>query len=70
MSILQWFKHKILGYDYINWSNSADDGVARVFRTPDGKVCYWRYRSIRLLDVIKNKDQVIWLTCPPSKYGF
>lgn len=58
----------IFGWDYICWSNSADDGIARVFKSKCGKVIYYRYKVTKVIDVINNKDQVIWLTCEPSKY--
>lgn len=57
-----------LGFDYIYWSNSADQGIARVFRLPDGGVYYWRYRITSVMDEIKSPEQVRWITCKPSKY--
>lgn len=60
--------NKLFGFDYIYWENTADQGVARVFVTKDGNICYWRYRSTRLLDKITNPSQVVWLTCSPTKY--
>ena len=58
----------LFGWDYIYWSNSADQGVARVYCSHDGKAFYFRYRILQLVDVIKQPDQVVWLTCEPSKY--
>ena len=58
----------LFGWDYIAWDNSVARGVARVFTTPDGNVCYWRYKSIKVIDIINKPNEVIWLTCPPSKY--
>lgn len=66
------FKYKILnklfGWDYIQWRNSADCGIARVLVDGDGCVYYWRYKSSKLADIIPNKSAVLWLTCSPSKY--
>lgn len=61
--------HLLFGWDYIVWENTVASGIARVFIIPDGRVVYWRYRSIKCLDVIKKKTDVIWLTCSPAKYG-
>ena len=66
--MLYRLKHKIFGWDYIAWKNSADQGIARVHKDHNSVVWYWRYRSTRLLDRIEKPEQVIWLTCPPSKY--
>lgn len=61
--------NKIFGWDYIVWENSADRGISRVSRSPDGNVFYWRYRITCTVDYIKTpKDVKLWLTCPPSKY--
>ena len=58
----------LFGWDYIWWKNSADMGIARVKVLPNGEIAYWRYRASRVLDVIKNKEQVVWLTCDADKY--
>jgi hypothetical protein len=63
-------KNLLFGWDYIQWKNSADSGIARVMKLPDGKIVYWRYRNISYMDEIKEANQVRWLTCPPSKFGF
>lgn len=60
--------NKIFGWDYISWQNTCDDGIARVFKTKCGKVVYLRYKHTKVLDIIKNKDQVLWLKCEPEKY--
>lgn len=60
--------HLLFGWDYIAWSNFADQGVARVSRDFEGRVYYWRYKSVHLADPIKSPEQVFWLTCPSSKY--
>lgn len=59
----------LFGYDYIQWENCADQGVARVFKLSSGKIVYWRYKSTSTMDEIKNSNQVNWLTCHPSKFG-
>jgi len=61
-------KNLLFGWDYVQWNNSADSGIARVFKTKDGRVVYWRYRNISVLDEIANQEQVYWLTCSPAKY--
>lgn len=61
-------KKFLFGWDYINWSNSAASGIARVNVSPDGKVWYWRYCITNLIDEIRSPEQVTWLTCHPSKY--
>ena len=58
----------LFGWDYIYWKNSAAQGIAKVFKAKDGKVLYFRYRISNLIDEIKKPEQVIWLTCKPSKY--
>jgi len=61
--------NKLFDYDYIAWRNSADKGVARLHREEgNGRCWYWRYKNTCCADVIKDSDQVIWLTCEPSKY--
>lgn len=56
------------GWDYIHWRNTVSQGVARVFEAECGKVVYWRYKNIRVLDEVEKPDQVIWLTCHSDKY--
>ena len=60
--------HRLFGWDFIRWSNSADQGIARVRVDGMGRVWYWRYRTTKLADVIREPDDVLWLTCSPWKY--
>jgi hypothetical protein len=60
--------HLLFGWDYIHWSHAADRGIARVRVDGLGRVWYWRYRSIKLADLIAKPEQVLWLTCAPNKY--
>lgn len=60
--------HWLFAWDYIVWSKQIDQGIARVHIDGEGKPWYWRYKSTRLADRILRADQVIWLTCHPSKY--
>lgn len=60
--------NKLFGWDYIHWTNSCDQGNARVHKSPDGKVWYYRYKITCIIDVINEPDDVIWLTCHPNKY--
>lgn len=65
-------KYKLLnylfGYDYIQWHNSADSGIARVQKDGNGVVLYFRYKSTKVVDRINNPKEVIWLTCSPDKF--
>lgn len=60
--------NRLFGWDYIQWANTCAGGVARVHHAGGGKVFYWRYKSTGSADIIRKADQVIWLTCEPSKY--
>jgi len=60
--------HLLFGWDYIQWENSADEGIARVFVEGSGRVVYWRYRTTKVMDEIREPEQVKWLTCSPGKY--
>lgn len=60
----------LFGWDYVHWRNTADTGIARIHRTPDSVVWYYRYKSTSCIDVITpaNWDSVVFLTCNRSKY--
>jgi len=60
--------NKLFGWNYVSWANSADSGIARVHVDGAEKVYYWRYKSTKVLDIIREPEQVRWLTCPPSIY--
>jgi len=65
--------HKLFGWDYIHWENSADYGVARVHKSPEGTVWFWRYKNVKCCDVITSAKggssfKVVWLTCKASDY--
>ena len=60
--------HKLFGWDYIAWRNSADSDIARVRVTPMGEVYYWRYKLTKIADVITDPKKVMWLTCHSDKY--
>lgn len=60
--------HLLFGWDYVIWSNSVADGIARVHAGFGQGPWYWRYRRIHCADRIRSAEQVIWLTCEPSKY--
>jgi len=59
----------IFGWDYIQWSNFSDRGIARVHLDGNGRIFYWRYKTTRVADEIKHAKQVLWLTCKPEKFG-
>lgn len=60
--------NKLFGWDYIYWKSFASQGIARVHTSPIGKVWYFRYKNIEIIDTIDTPDQVLWLTCNPDKY--
>jgi hypothetical protein len=60
--------NKLFGWDYIQWTNTAASGVSRVFNDGNKRACYFRYKITGLVDEIKTKEQVFWLTCEPDKY--
>lgn len=66
---MMWkLKHRLFGWDYIQWRNTCDEGIARVHVDGMGRAYYWRYPSIKVADIIRDPDKVLWLTCPPHKY--
>jgi hypothetical protein len=63
--------HKIFGWDYIVWTNTADSGIAQIRIDGAGRYYYWRYRVTRVADFVEgNTDIKLWLTCPPEKYKY
>ena len=62
--------NKLFGWNYVAWANPCDNifGVSRVHVDGAGQVYYWRYKCTKVLDVIKEPEQVMWLTCSPSIY--
>lgn len=67
----------LFGWDYVAWKNSADQGVARIHKNPDGVAWMWRYRITDVLDIITSDNitntkgygiTVTFLTCKSSKY--
>lgn len=60
--------NKILGWDYIHWSNSADSGIARVQLDAQQNPYFWQYKASKVLRRIEDPKQVVWLTCMPEKY--
>lgn len=61
-------KNRLFGWDYVQWSNPYDAGIARVRIFKDGRLGYLKYRCMNIIDEITNPKQVNWLTCHPSKY--
>lgn len=61
--------NKLFGWDYIVWRNRGETGVARVRSSGTGEPFYFRYHILGIADKISSKNQVIWLTCDPNKYG-
>ena len=60
--------NRLFGWDYIQWKNTADTGVARIQTSGCGNAFYWRYKNIGCADVVKDPGDVLWLTCKPEKY--
>lgn len=58
----------LFGWDYIQWRNSVDSGIARIRIDGMGRVWYWRYKNIKLADYVNKPEDVLWLTCNPNKY--
>lgn len=62
--------HRLFGWDYVQWRNSCDSGIARLHVDGFGRVYYWRYKTIRVADEVVDPNRVLWLTCSPAKFGF
>lgn len=61
--------NKLFGWDYVHWANFADQGIARLHVSPDGKVWFWRYKSTKVIDILPVRfATVIFLTCRSEKY--
>ena len=62
--------NKLFGWDYIHWTNSADQGISMVRVDGEGKAYYYRYFSINVIDPFPPGIYVNirWLTCLPNKY--
>jgi hypothetical protein len=58
----------LFGWDYIHWKNTCDYGIARIRKSHNEVVWYYRYRITKCVDRLENPSDVIWLTCHPSKY--
>lgn len=61
--------NKLFGWDYIQWKNTVDSGIARIHVDGNGIPYYWRYK---ITDVADRPDdpftRIIWLTCNKNKY--
>jgi hypothetical protein len=60
--------NKLFGWDYVQWKNTADQGIARAQVDGMRRIWYWRYKGTKVADIIHKPEQVIWLTCNPNKY--
>lgn len=58
----------MFGWDYVLWRNSCDGGISRIRQDRSGVAWYWRYRSTKVVDIVTQPHQVLWLTCEPTKY--
>ncbi len=43
------FLHFWFGWDYIYWTDTVDQGIARVHVNEDGQPYYWRYKNITVM---------------------
>ena len=62
------FWNKLFGWDYIFWNNTADQGIARVYKDGNNNPYYFQYRVLNLIEPIRKESDVIWLTCKSNKY--
>ena len=60
--------HKVFGWDYIQWRNSADSGISRIHTGYSDHPYYWVYKITENAKQVQTKEQVLWLTCNPEKY--
>jgi len=62
--------NKLFGWDYVAWNNCVANGIAKIFLDGDGNVCFYRYKSTNVIDKVHDyhMTNVIFLTCPRSKY--
>lgn len=63
------FYNWLFGWDYIHWTNSAHSGIARLRSDAQGNPFYFMYGMSKYLKPITKPEQVVWLTCLPSKYA-
>ena len=68
MTLYNKILHKLFGYDFIQWENKDEIGIAKVVVLPNGKVAYQYKYHDRYVTMINNPNAVIWLTCKPEKY--
>lgn len=60
--------NKLFGWDYIYWESSCNYGISIIRSSyQSGKPYYIKYGSGIIVQVNDHND-VIWLTCHPSKY--
>ena len=60
--------HYLFGWDYVYWKYAyycVHTGISRIRFDAEGKIYFWRDDEIIH---IKNKEDVVWLTCKPEKY--
>jgi len=59
--------HKLFGWDYIHWGTTQSWGITRVYVDGDG-VPYFHSKYGRIYKPDGGACEVIWLTCPRTKY--
>ena len=60
--------HWLFGWDYVYWENSATQGISRVYKAESGQIYFYQFKVINVIKKITHPDDVLWLTCSPSKY--
>lgn len=58
----------LFGWDYVQLRSTVSAGIARVRVDHSGKAYYYRYAVTRVIDVMTDPKDYIWLTCSPHKY--
>ena len=64
----------LFGWDYIKWSNYADEGIARIKTDADGVhyfTLYWITGCTATLEEYttgRGERKILWLTCKSEKY--
>lgn len=60
--------NKLFGWDYVQWKNTASDGIARCRLDGDGNFYFYPYSTLNVLVKIPTHYELTFLTCPRSKY--
>ncbi len=61
--------HKLFGWDYIYWEEPWASGICRIHIDGEGNPYFYKYKSIKVLNWIKETEYIRWLTCNREKYN-